>query len=100
MYIFTRFNMDYIYFFFPHESPRRYLVLVYVAHCSAAIEERKKNKKNTTRKSGTFMAIIKLSAGSLRKPDRGRRTASSQGGSYPVPEQTCKIAFNSPNFIN
>ena len=93
MYIFTRFNMDYIYFLFPHEFPRRYLVLVYVAHCSAA-------KKNTTRKSGTFMAIIKLSAGSLRKPDRGRRTASSKGGSYPVPEQTCKIAFGSPNFTN
>ena len=62
--------------------------------------EEKKEKKHTTRKSGTFMAIIKLSAGSLRKPDRGRRTASSQGGSYPVPEQTCKIAFNSPNFTN
>ena len=47
MYIFTRFNMDYIYFFFPHEFPRRYLVLVYVAHCSAAIEERREKRKKT-----------------------------------------------------
>ena len=64
------------------------------------LKNEKEKKKHTTRKSGTFMAIIKLSAGSLRKPDRGRRTASSQGGSYRVLEQTCKIAFNSLNFTN